>query len=142
MQVKELMSTHVISIRPEESVSVAARMLAHYNIGVLPVQDGAQRLCGVVTDRDIVTRCLAANCSPEVTAVSRIMTTGVQTVRPDMEASLAAHLMGRRQVRRLPVVEEGKLCGILSLGDLAGREESSYDAADALAEITENVSRR
>ena len=140
MQVKDLMSTHVISIHPQESVCVAARILAHYNIGILPVRDESLRLCGLVTDRDIVTRCLAANLSPEATAVSRIMTTGVQTVRPDTEASQAAHLMGRKQVRRLPVVEDGRLCGILSLGDLAVREESAFDAVDALAEIAENLS--
>lgn len=140
MQVKELMSTHVISIHPEESVSVAARTLTHYNIGLLPVQDETQRLCGVLTDRDIVTRCLAANRTPDTTTVGQIMTASVLTVRADTHVTAAAQLMGRRQVRRLPVVEDGKLCGILSLGDLAGREESAFEATDALAEITENIS--
>lgn len=142
MQVKDVMSTNVISIHPEESVSVAARTLTHYNIGALPVRDSEQRLCGVLTDRDIVTRCLAANRLPESTTVGQIMTTQVHTARPDMDAGMAAHLMGRQQVRRLPVVEGGKLCGMLSLGDLAGQEESAYDATDALTEITGNISDR
>ena len=59
-----------------------------------------------------------------------------------MDAAVAAHLMGRLQVRRLPVVENGKLCGMLSLGDLAKREQSIQDAADALSDITSNLSER
>mgnify|MGYP002519613828 CR=1 FL=1 len=59
-----------------------------------------------------------------------------------METGVAAHLMGRRQIRRLPVVENGRLCGMVSLGDLAAREESAYDATDALSEISNNVSVR
>ena len=59
-----------------------------------------------------------------------------------MDVSLAAGLMGREQIRRLPVMENGRLCGLVSLGDLARKEESSYDAADALGEISSMVSRR
>ena len=59
-----------------------------------------------------------------------------------MDAGLAAQMMGRQQIRRLPVVENGKLCGMVSLGDLAAYDESSYDAADALTEISSNISVR
>ncbi len=142
MKVKELMTGNVIAIGAEEPVSVAARALTHYNIGVLPVQGKTGELCGVLTDRDIVTRCLAAGRTPENTSVQDIMTAQVHTVNPDMDASLAAHMMGRQQIRRLPVVENGKLCGMLSLGDLAGQEESSYDAADAFSQITSGISSR
>ncbi len=142
MQVRQVMSNPVIRIGADESVSVAARTLTHYNIGMLPVCGSDGKLCGVLTDRDIVTRCLASGRVPEQTTVRQIMTAQVQSVRPDMDAGAAAHMMGRQQVRRLPVVENGKLCGILSLGDLAGSEESAYDAADALTEITGNISRR
>ena len=62
--------------------------------------------------------------------------------RVDMEAVAAAHLMGRQQIRRLPVVENGRLCGMVSLGDLVNREETAYDATDALADISSNVSVR
>jgi len=142
MRVKELMTKQVIKIHPEESVSVAARTLTHYNIGVLPVCDSGGKLCGVVTDRDIVTRCLAANRSPETTPIRQIMTTQVFTVQPEMDTSAAAHYMGRQQVRRLPVVENGQLCGMVSLGDLANHSLSAYDATDALSEITGNISSR
>ncbi len=142
MKVQELMSGPVIRISGAESVAVAARTLTHYNIGALPVCGSDGRLCGLVTDRDIVTRCMAAGKDPQTTAVREIMSGQVLSVSPDMDAGVAAHLMGRQQVRRLPVVEDGKLCGMLSLGDLARREESIYDAADALGDIAENISIR
>ena len=96
----------------------------------------------MVTDRDLVTRCLAANRTPEQTPVRDVMTSRIVTASPDMDVGVAAHLMGREQVRRLPVVEDGKLCGMVSVGDLAGREESSYDAAEALEGICSNLSQK
>jgi len=142
MKVRDIMSSPVIRIRDEESVSVAARTLTHYNIGALPVCGSDGKLCGVVTDRDIVTRCLAAGKNPENTRIREVMTGQVLSVQPDMDTGAAAHLMGRQQVRRLPVVDNGRLCGMLSLGDLANREESAYDASDALSDISGNVSER
>ena len=142
MKLRDVMTNPVIRIDPEESVAVAARTLARYNIGVLPVCGGDGRLCGVVTDRDLVTRCLAAGRLPGTTTVREVMTANVVSARPDMDAGAAAHLMGRQQIRRLPVVENDRLCGMVSLGDLANREESVYDATDALAEISSNLSVR
>lgn len=142
MKLREIMTNTVVRINPEESVAVAARTLAHYNIGALPVCGGDGRLCGVVTDRDLVTRCIAAGRLPASTPVRDVMTTQVISARPDMEAAAAAHLMGRQQIRRLPVVENGRLCGMVSLGDLVNREETAYDATDALADISSNVSVR
>ena len=141
MKVREIMTENVIGISPEESVEVAARTLAQYNVGVLPVTRQG-RLCGMVTDRDLVTRCIAANRSPANTRVQDVMTSQVVSVKPDMEVGVAAHLMGRQQIRRLPVTENGKLCGMVTLGDMAGREDSVMDAADALMDITNNISGR
>lgn len=142
MKIRELMTKPVVRIQPEETVAVAARMLEHNNIGAMPVCGSDGRLCGMLTDRDIVTRCLAAGKAPQTTSVREIMTGKVYVARPDMEASLAAGLMGREQVRRLPVMENGKLCGMISLGDLARKEESSMEAGDALAEISSHLSSR
>ena len=142
MKIRELMSKTVVRIHPEESVAVAARALAHYNIGILPVCGNDGRLCGLVTDRDIVTRCLASGRSPAVTPVREVMTTQILSARPDMDAAAAAGLMGRAQIRRLPVLENGRLCGMVSLGDLARREETGMDAADALGEISSGLSKR
>ena len=142
MKIREVMTNRVVKIHPEESVSVAARTLQHYNIGALPVcgYDGA--LCGVVTDRDLVTRCLAAGGKPEQMRVREVMTGKVISATPDMDTGAAASLMGRQQVRRLPVLENGKICGMVSLGDLAKQEETSPDAADALGGICTNISTR
>ncbi len=142
MKVRQIMTDSVIRIDPSETVEVAARALTHYNIGALPVCSADGELCGMLTDRDLVTRCLAANRSPATTRIKEVMTTQVCSVSPDMEVGVAAHYMGREQIRRLPVVDNGKLCGMVSLGDMASREQSVMDAADALSDITSNISRR
>lgn len=142
MKIREVMTNPVIRIRPEEPVAVAARTLARYNIGSLPVCGRDGRLCGLVTDRDIVTRCLAAGRSPASTTVADVMTGRVISAAPDMDTGAAASLMGREQVRRLPVVENGKLCGMVSLGDLATAQESTAQASHALTEISSNLSSR
>lgn len=142
MKIQDLMTRNVVSINQEESVAVAARTLAHHNIGILPVCGKDGKLCGLVTDRDLVTRCLAAGKLPETTRVRDVMTSNIVCVRPDADAATAAMLMGRRQVRRLPVMEDGRLCGMVSIGDLAQSEETAYDAGDALAEISGNISER
>ena len=142
MKLRDIMTNPVIRIHPDESVAVAARTLAHYNIGILPVCGGDGRLCGLVTDRDLVTRCIASGRSPASTPVREVMTANVISARPDMESSAAAGLMGREQIRRLPVLENGRLCGMVSLGDLAVKEETVFDATDALADISSGLSSR
>ena len=142
MKVRSIMTPSVIYIAPGESAAVAARMLTHYNIGALPVCTQEGKLCGMLTDRDVVTRCVASGLDPAKTAVRQIMSGQVQCINPEMDAGVAAHLMGTQQIRRLPVVENGKLCGMVSLGDLARREDCVMDAADALQDITEGISER
>ena len=142
MKLKDIMTRSVVKIHPEESVDVAARMLTHYNIGALPVCDDHDHLVGMVTDRDMITRCVASGRPAEKTSVRDVMTARVVSATPDMDTGAAAHLMGREQVRRLPVVEQGKLCGMVSVGDLAAREEINYDAAEALGEICVNLSQK
>ena len=141
MEIKDIMTHPVVAIHPDESVEVAARTMAQYNIGALPVCANG-KLRGMLTDRDIVTRCLAANRVPGNTQVRQIMTEQVTSVRPDVDTGVAAHLMGRLQIRRLPVVENGQLCGMVSLGDMAVREETVIDAGDALADVSSNISQR
>lgn len=142
MKLREVMSKPVVRIQPDETVTVAARLLEHNNIGAMPVCGTDGRLCGMLTDRDIVTRCLAAGKSPQNTSVREIMTGKVYVARPDMEASMAAGLMGREQIRRLPVMENGRLCGIVSLGDLAIKEGTKEEAGGALVEISSHLSSR
>lgn len=142
MTVREMMTREVVWVEPDAPVSVAARALEHYNIGALPVcgRDGSLR--GVVTDRDLVTRCLAAGKRSRDTTVADVMTKRVEWIGPESESAAAAEKMARAQVRRLPVVENGKVCGMVSLGDLAAREEMRNEAEKALEEISKGLSRR
>ena len=142
MQIRELMSKSVVSITPEESAALAARLLTRHNLGMLPVcgQDG--RLVGVVTDRDIVTRCLAAGPDPSRVPVEDIMTRELETLSPQEEGEAALARMAGCQVRRLPVVEEGKVVGVLSLADLARSRRYEAEAAQALCQISESLVRR
>ena len=142
MKLRQIMTNPVIRIHPDETVAVAARTLTHYNIGILPVCGGDGRICGLVTDRDLVTRCLAAGRSPQNTSVRDVMTSQVIAARPDMDSAVAAELMGKAQIRRLPVMENGRLCGMVSLGDLAVQKETSLDAGDALSGISSSLSSR
>ena len=142
MKLRDIMTQAPVKIHPNESVAVAARLLTRYNIGALPVCREDGKLCGVVTDRDLVTRCMAAENAAAGTRVGDVMTGRVIWAEPDMELGTAARLMGKEQIRRLPVVENGKLCGMVSLGDLAGRKQSNQEAGEALSSISANVSQR
>ncbi|MDR0671517.1 MAG: CBS domain-containing protein [Oscillospiraceae bacterium] len=142
MLVSELMSSHVISVLPDETASSAARLLDRHNIGALPVCARDGRLYGIVTDRDIVLRCVAAESDPEQTRVREIMSRGVVGVAPGEDVREATRLMAERQVRRLPVVEDGRVVGMLALGDLARRHQFDMEASKALSEISANLRAR
>lgn len=138
MKVCDLMSDQVVSISQDEPVSAAARLLRQTNLGALPVCDSRKRLRGIVTDRDIVTRCVAAGADPARQSVSEIMSRGVVTTGPFEEVSHAAQVMRGDQVRRLPVLSEGRLVGVLSLCDLARSAACDMEAASALSDISAN----
>lgn len=139
MQIKDLMNPSVVTIEPTSSAALAARLISRHNIGVLPVCGADGRLRGVVTDRDIVLRCIAAEEDPAQTMVRDIMTRSCTAVSPHADCRQAARLMSKQQVRRLPVVEEGRLVGMLSLADLARSHRYDMEAAQALSEISENI---
>lgn len=142
MQVQDFMSRNVVSITPEESAALAARLLARHNLGALPVCDYDGRLQGIVTDRDIITRCVAADQDPKRVPVQDIMSRELKTVEPADDVHRAARQMAEWQIRRLPVVENGQVRGMVSLGDLATSRRCEMEAAEALSEISENVVRR
>ena len=139
MQVSELMSDSVVCISPDEPASQAARMFYRHNIGAVPVCTEDGKLRGIVTDRDIVLRCVAAENDPDTTPVREIMSKSVITVSPTDDVREAARQMSTGQVRRLPVVQDGRLVGMLSLGDMARTHEFDMEASKALSEISSNV---
>lgn len=139
MQVKDLMNPSVVTIEPTSSASLAARLISRHNVGALPVCGGDRRLRGMVTDRDIVLRCIAAEEDPAQTMVRDIMTRNCATVAPGDDCREATRLMAVQQVRRLPVVDSGKLVGMISLADLARSRRYDMEAAQALCEISDNI---
>ena len=142
MVVRDLMNPGVVSVEPTSTASTAARLISRHNVGALPVCGGDGKLRGVVTDRDIILRCVAAEDDPAQTPVRDIMTRSCVTVSPNADCREAARLMSVQQVRRLPVVEGGKVVGMLSLGDLARSHRYDMEAAQALSEISENIIHR
>ena len=142
MKVCDIMSRRVVSIAPDEPVSAAAKLLRRMNIGALPVCDASNRLRGIVTDRDIVTRCVALEADPATTRVAEIMSRGVVTASPLDDTGHVARTMSEDRVRRLPVLDEGRLVGMVTLCDLARDASCDMEAAEALSEISSNVQRK
>jgi CBS domain-containing protein len=132
--VADIMSSPVLSIEAQESLRRAAEMLRELDVGALPVcQDG--RLLGMVTDRDLAVRGVAAGLSPDDACVSDVMSTDLVTCEPDDDVQQAMDLMGREQLRRLPVVRDGQLMGIVVLADVA-REGDEEDVAETVRSIS------
>jgi len=142
MKVSDVMTVKAVSIEQNEPVSAAARLLKSHNIGSLPVCDASGRLRGMVTDRDIVMRCVADGADPTETRVCEIMSRGIITAGPFDELDEAVKLMSNDQVRRLPIVGEGRLVGMLSLCDMARNAGCEMEASEALSEISSNFKRR
>ena len=141
MLVNDVMTKHVVTIAPEETVAVAARTLSRGNVGSLPVCTADGRLRGMLTDRDIVLRSVASNEDAGQQTVREIMSRHLVTAAPEDPVGLAAQRMAREQVRRLPVTKNGKLVGMLTLRDLVRAPGLQMEAAQTLAEITDNVRR-
>ncbi|MCG6494249.1 CBS domain-containing protein [Kitasatospora sp. A2-31] len=129
--IKDVMTESPIALAQDTSVHDAARRIRDADIGdVLVMDDG--RLCGMVTDRDLVVRALADGRDPAQTTVGEICSNEVISVGPDDDIGRAVDLMRRHALRRLPVVDDGRPVGVVSLGDLA----VDRDPSSALADIS------
>ena len=134
MKVKSVMTQKAICVDAGETVAAAARLMSRYNVGALPVCSGG-RLEGMLTDRDVALRCVAAGLDPNNTRVRSVMTAGTVTVGAERDAAEAARLMATRRVRRLPVEENGAVVGMLSLGDLSTQPAFAAETAEAFSDI-------
>lgn len=119
MKVKECMCEEVYTCTPETTISQVAKIMCGNHIGCVPVCDEQQGVVGIVTDRDIILRAVACDKEATTTRVSDIMTSTTTCCEENADVKEASKMMGEQQIRRLPVTDNGKLVGILTLGDLA-----------------------
>jgi len=125
MKVKECMNTNVIWLTPDSSIGECAKLMNDHHIGSVPICNMNQNVVGVVTDRDILLRAIINNKDINNTKVSEIMTTGVYCCDTDTDIEHATTIMSQNQVRRLPVTNQNKIAGILTLTDLSRSEQVS-----------------
>jgi CBS domain-containing protein len=130
--VAEMMTRDPIALPQTASVFDAAQKMLEASIGNVVVLDG-QQVCGIVTDRDIVVRAVAADRDPRSTELGDICSRELTTLSPEDNVGTAVQLMREHAVRRLPVVKDGRPIGILTLGDLAIEEDSDSALADVSA---------
>jgi CBS domain-containing protein len=131
MLIRDAMTPDPIVFQSTAVVTEAARAMKEYNVGDVVVRkDG--KLCGIVTDRDIVIRVLADGKNPDSTSLDSVCTPQPVTISPSQTIKEAMDLMKERAIRRLPVIEGETLVGIVSLGDL----EMRVDRDSALSEIS------
>ncbi len=137
MKIKDIMSRDVEVIHPDSVIQEAAGKMKSLDIGSLPVCNN-RRLLGVLTDRDIAIRAVAAGHNPGTTKVSDMMTPELIYCFEDENVKEAAKLMERHQIRRLPILDREKhLVGIVSLGDLALEAGNDQMSGQVLEEISE-----
>lgn len=134
MNVRDIMTSNVSTVSPTSSVNEAAKIMKDLNVGAIPITNGTQPV-GIITDRDIAIR-NAAEGGDFNAPVEQIMSSGLVYGNPEMSAEEAATLMAENQIRRLPIVENGNLVGIVALGDLAVQNKSDMEAGSALSSIS------
>jgi CBS domain-containing protein len=140
MKVRELMTTEPTTVEPKATLGEAATLMKQEDCGSIPVVEGG-RLVGIVTDRDIVVRGVAAGKDPKTQRVSEVMSANPVTIGPDNDVSDAEAKMADRQIRRLPVVDGGKLVGIIVTAQIA-RAGNERKVGETLKEISEPTSGR
>jgi CBS domain-containing protein len=134
--VGDIMAKDCVTVTLQDNVYEIAVKMKQHDIGFVPVVEG-KKLLGVVTDRDLVVRGFAEKREGSA-AVKQVMTENVKTVDSATTIDEATRLMAEFQIRRLPVVENGELIGIVAIGDLAVRNKFEDEAGQALSEISEN----
>ncbi len=123
MKVKECMCNDVCCVKPETTIQEVAKLMGSKHVGSIPICDESNCLCGIVTDRDILLRCIACDKDSKQTPVSEIMSCNVCTCTEDDEMTNAESKMAQNQIRRLPVCDnQNHVIGILSIGDLTNND--------------------
>ncbi len=140
MKAQEIMTPFPVCVTPETPISEAARLMKDQNVGMLPVvqADGSKRLVGVITDRDIAMRHVAEGHASTDCAVSEAMTEHVTTCSPSTDVDEVMDVMGREQVRRIPIVDErGDLVGVVAQADVVLHAGDDKKAERTIEEISQ-----
>jgi CBS domain-containing protein len=138
MKVRDMMTADVMCAAPDTTLEEIATMMRTADTGAIPVTD-EDELIGLITDRDIVLRCVAEGHDPSEMTAEEIVSEEVETIDPDADMEEARELMSRRQIRRLPVVENGELIGMLSIGDIAVKQGDQEESGEMLKEVSRGV---
>src|SRR3954471_105637 len=139
MKVRDIMTPNPRTAEPDTTLEEIATIMKDEDVGVVPVVENG-RVIGLVTDRDIVVRCIAGGKDATECVAEDVMSEDVRTVESDADVDDAADIMGDEQIRRLPVVRNGKLVGMLSLGDIAVKaEDEDETTAETLEEVSQGV---
>ena len=135
--VRHVMATEPKTARPDMNAFDAAAMMGSYDVGSIPIV-GDEGFMGIVTDRDLVLRVLAARKEPQGTTLADILTPDPVTISPDATLAEARGLMAAHRIRRLPVTKGDELVGIVALGDVAVADASARAVGETLREVSES----
>src|SRR2546423_982885 len=139
MKVSEIMTRDPKTAQLDSTLEEFAALMKDEDVGAIPIVDDDDELVGIVTDRDIVVRCVAEGKEASDTTVEDILSEELTTIEPDADVQDAARRMAEKQIRRLPVVEDGELVGMVSIGDISVKHEDDETAGETLQEISRGV---
>ncbi|HEX7960434.1 MAG TPA: CBS domain-containing protein, partial [Terriglobales bacterium] len=132
MKVSEIMTRDPKTAQLDSTLEQIAALMKDEDVGAIPIVDDDDELVGIVTDRDIVVRCVAEGKEASDTTVEDILSEDLATIEPDADVQQAARLMADKQIRRLPVVQERELIGMVSIGDISVKDEDDETAGETL----------
>lgn len=132
MLVKEIMTTNVKTVRPEDSVKLLAESMIDNKIGALVVVEGSGEVVGIATERDIIEDVIISGKDPEEIKVQEVMTKNIIAVAPDATLEEAAEVMVNHKIKKLPVIDKGRLVGIVTATDLIAYENKLVEKISTL----------
>jgi CBS domain-containing protein len=135
-KLRDIMTSNIATVTHKDNLYEAAVKMKEHNVGIIPVVDEQNKCIGLITDRDIVIRAVADK-NPPSTSVVDIMSERLISGEPDMSVSRAAEIMAKEKVRRLPVLQNGTLVGMVAMADLTRNKETQDEAAFAIEEVSE-----
>jgi CBS domain-containing protein len=139
MKVREIMTSGSLATATlDTTLEEIANMMKAEDVGAIPVLDDDDKLAGIITDRDIVVRAIAEGEDPTECTAEDILSEQLHTIEPDADLQEAINLMSQHQIRRLPVVEEEQVIGIISLGDVSVKSQTE-EAGEALEDISSPI---